>query len=302
MQTWLTDTPTAERFPLYTRGNADEVGPEPFPPLTWSLAWEKGACRGTADGWVHLGAFRPEEFRRPVPEVFGCWGGYFYNQVSVGRVFGVRTPGGSPDAIDEAYFGGNSDIPPYVRRPARRGRRAERGGAGRRFGGVLRRRERAGYADAFFGEGARVGGRAARPRSAVRRGAGGARARGLPAGCARPGTSTPGSWSAPRSALGSVRPSPAPSAAADDAVAVFTSLGGVETAGTAAQVWELSRLVRSLRCADGCFRRGRRGFARSARRVRRPGGGHLHCAASAPCSPSTATAARTSGTSPPTPG
>jgi hypothetical protein len=30
MDAWITDTPASERFPIYTRGNADEVGPEPF--------------------------------------------------------------------------------------------------------------------------------------------------------------------------------------------------------------------------------------------------------------------------------
>lgn len=113
---WITDTPTSERFPIFTRANADEVGPEPFTPLTWTLAWELGALPGTADGWANLGAFRPEEFRSPVPEVFGCWGGYFYNQVSVGRVFGVRAPGAGPDDIDRTYFGSRPDVPPYVPR------------------------------------------------------------------------------------------------------------------------------------------------------------------------------------------
>ena len=33
MDRWITDTPTSKRFPIYTWGNADEVGPEPFSPL-----------------------------------------------------------------------------------------------------------------------------------------------------------------------------------------------------------------------------------------------------------------------------
>lgn len=110
---WLSDTEVGTRFPLFTRANADEVGPAPFTPLTWSLAWEHGAIPGTADGWVHLGAFRPQEFRSPVAEVFGCWGGWFYNQVSVGRVFGVRAPGADSGDIDRTYFGGQPGVPPY---------------------------------------------------------------------------------------------------------------------------------------------------------------------------------------------
>ena len=41
MDGWITDTPTSERFPIYTRGNADEVGPHPYSPLGWSLTWEQ---------------------------------------------------------------------------------------------------------------------------------------------------------------------------------------------------------------------------------------------------------------------
>ena len=117
MDAWITDTPASERFPIYTRGNADEVGPEPFSPLGWSLTWEQGACPGVADGWCSLGGFLPDEFDYPITETFGNWGGYLYNQVSVGRVFGVRAPGGSPDIVDESFFGKNPSIPPYIPDP-----------------------------------------------------------------------------------------------------------------------------------------------------------------------------------------
>ncbi len=46
MDTWITDTEISTRFPYYTRANADEVGPEPFSPLGWSLAWMKGCIPG----------------------------------------------------------------------------------------------------------------------------------------------------------------------------------------------------------------------------------------------------------------
>ncbi len=242
MDSWLTDTATTERFPLYTRGNADEVGPQPFPPLTWSLAWERGASPGTADAWVHLGAFRPEEFRQPVPEVFGCWGGYFYNQVSVGRVFGVRVPGGSPDAIDQAYFGGNPDVPPYAPDPRDEDPTLSEA-VGARLGEILGAEATPSYAKDFFAEVRRWA--AERPdltslsdADLVAHGR---------AACLRlrrtwdvyaqivvSASVGPGAVHAIASALGR----------GDDAVAVFTSLGGVETAGTARQVWELSRLVR----------------------------------------------------------
>ena len=260
METWITDTPTTDRFPLYTRGNANEVGPEPFPPLTWSLAWERGASPGTADAWVHLGAFRQEEFRQPVPEVFGCWGGYFYNQVSVGRVFGARTPGGSPDAIDQAYFGGNPDVPPYVA-DARDEDPALSEAVGARLGEILGAEAIPAFAEDFFAKVRKWA--AERPdlasSSDVELVAHGREA------CLRlretwdvyaqivvSASIGPGVVAAIAGALGR----------ADDAVAVFTSLGGVETADTVAQVWELSRLVRRSDALTAAFDEGVGGLLR----------------------------------------
>jgi pyruvate,water dikinase len=117
MQSWITDTEQSERFPLYTRGNADEVGPDPFTPLNWTLTWEQGIVPGTAWGWIHMGTFKEGEFLWSKPETYGSWGGYFFNQVSVGRVFGHRMPGASPEAIDISFFGQNPTVPPYVHDP-----------------------------------------------------------------------------------------------------------------------------------------------------------------------------------------
>ena len=118
MDRWIADTQPTERFPIFTRGNADEVGPDPFTPLNWSLPWEQGVVPGTAWGWIHLGTFKEHEFLWTQPETYGSWGGYFYNQVSVGRVFGHRMPGLTADAIDVSFFGQN---------PAEQGHGARRG-------------------------------------------------------------------------------------------------------------------------------------------------------------------------------
>lgn len=114
MDRWITDTEISSRFPYYTRANADEVGPEPFSPLGWSLAWMQGCIPGVAEGFVRFGVVRHDEFALQPPEVFGNWGGYFYNQLSLPRVMGVRMPGASPDAIDNAYFGDHPGVPPYT--------------------------------------------------------------------------------------------------------------------------------------------------------------------------------------------
>lgn len=117
LDAWITDTTISTRFPYYTRANADEVGPEPFSPLGWSLGWVKGCVPGVANGFVAFGVVEPEEFAVDPPEVFGNWGGYFYNQLSLPRVMGVRMPGATPEAIDLAYFGDHPGVPDYTPHP-----------------------------------------------------------------------------------------------------------------------------------------------------------------------------------------
>ena len=117
MDTWITDTQISERFTWYTRANADEVGPDPFSPLGWSLGWFKGCIPGVAQGFVEFGVVSPDEFALDPPEVFGNWGGYFYNQLSLPRVMGARMPGATPAAIDQAYFGDHPGVPEYIPHP-----------------------------------------------------------------------------------------------------------------------------------------------------------------------------------------
>jgi len=117
MDDWITDTEISPRFPYYTRANADEVGPDPFSPLGWSLGWVKGCIPGVAQGFIDFGVLDDEEFALTPREVFGNWGGYFYNQLSLPRMMGMRMPGASPEAIDQAYFGDHPGVPTYVQHP-----------------------------------------------------------------------------------------------------------------------------------------------------------------------------------------
>lgn len=136
MDRWIVDTEPTERFPIYTRGNADEVGPDPFTPLNWTLTWEQGIVPGTAWAWIHMGTFKENEFLWSQPETYGSWGGYFYNQVSVGRVFGHRMPGLTADAIDVTFFGQQSVVPPYVEDPRDNDEECS-AALGETFGGIL---------------------------------------------------------------------------------------------------------------------------------------------------------------------
>ncbi len=115
---WITDRVPSKVFPAYTRGNAGEVLPDPVSPLGWSLMWQEGIIKGCRDGFIEFGLVDWSEFETPNdPECFGMYGGYFYNPLSLVRLMGARIPGGSPEAIDAAYFDPRPDVPPYVREP-----------------------------------------------------------------------------------------------------------------------------------------------------------------------------------------
>ena len=116
---WITDWPINPRFPLLTRANAGEVLPDPCSPLGWTLTW---APPGITSGWqdsseLDYFATVPGELSNETPEVVGMVGGYLYIGGSTTRLFGVRGPGLSPEAIDAVYFGDHPDVPPYVPEP-----------------------------------------------------------------------------------------------------------------------------------------------------------------------------------------
>ncbi len=110
---WITDRVPTERFAYYTRANAGEVLADPVSPLGWTFCWESGIVLGCRDGFVSFGVFDPDEYGDP-PETFGLFGGYFYNSLTQARLMGVRMPGASAEAIDAAYFDEHPDVPPYV--------------------------------------------------------------------------------------------------------------------------------------------------------------------------------------------
>ena len=110
---WITDRVPTERFPHYTRANAGEVLADPVTPLGWTFGWESGIVLGCRDGFVSYGVFDADEYVDP-PETYGLFGGYFYNCLTSARMMGVRMPGVTPEAIDDAYFDAHPDVPPYV--------------------------------------------------------------------------------------------------------------------------------------------------------------------------------------------
>lgn len=239
---WITDTEISTRFPYYTRANADEVGPEPFSPLGWSLAWAKGCIPGVANGYCAFGVLEPDEYAVDPPEVFGNWGGYFYNQLSLPRVMGVRMPGATPEAIDLAYFGDRPGVPKYTPHPDDEDEAAS-----------LKLADSMGWAMSTSDfpaqeEASRVALRIVRDRpdlSSLSNAELVARARDL----AGPELET--SWTAYcQSALaaslgpGAVQAICEAIGRGGDAVKVMTAIGGVESADAAVSMWDLSRRVK----------------------------------------------------------
>jgi pyruvate,water dikinase len=125
---WPCDDQASERFPVYTRANAGEAYVEVASPLGWSTFGRHSFEPAYRDALYEMGAFTPEEFK-PVGqcEAVGCFGGYIYLNASVARVIGARIPGLSVEAIDAAFFGDSPDVPPY--RPDPRDANAQRSAA-----------------------------------------------------------------------------------------------------------------------------------------------------------------------------
>ncbi len=117
MERWITDTPNSARFPYYTRANADEVGPDPFSVLGWSMVWMRGCNPGVAKGFAEFGVVDISEYDLTPLQVFANRGGYFYNPMSLSRLMGERMPGATAEAIDKAYFGDHPGVPPYEPHP-----------------------------------------------------------------------------------------------------------------------------------------------------------------------------------------
>jgi pyruvate,water dikinase len=112
---WLIDTVPSERFPVYTRLNANDVLPDPITPLGASFCWIPHIIPGWAAGYVALEAFTPSELaQEDMAPVAGFFYGYLYINQSNVRVVGIRA-GIGWQAIDAAFF--SVDSPPHEERP-----------------------------------------------------------------------------------------------------------------------------------------------------------------------------------------
>lgn len=118
-------TGASDRFPIYTRGNAGEVYPEVYRPLSFSIA-QQGGERAMRNAILASGVIRPEELADIALSTgvgSGVFGGYAYLNLSIQRLAAARIPGGTWSDADNSFLGAG-DPPPHVPLPNEKNRRA----------------------------------------------------------------------------------------------------------------------------------------------------------------------------------
>ncbi len=118
-------TDVSDRFPIYTRGNAGEVYPEVYRPLTFSIAQQAGE-RAMRRAILTSGLIRPEELDGiPLSTGIGSGvcGGYSYLNLSIQRLASARVPGGAAEDADTSFLG-VGEPPPHRPLPTEKNLRA----------------------------------------------------------------------------------------------------------------------------------------------------------------------------------
>ena len=82
----------SERVPIYTRGNAGEVYPEVFTPLSFSIASETGerAMRNAVLGSGLISTSELEDIPLTTGVANGVFGGYAYLNLTIQRLLAAR--------------------------------------------------------------------------------------------------------------------------------------------------------------------------------------------------------------------
>lgn len=107
-----------ERFPIYTRFNANDVLPEPITPLGADLVWHPHILPGFSNAYAEMGAISVEEANLD-QDAFpaACFRyGHMYVNVTTARLTGIRA-GMGWEAIDASFFGSHPDAPPHEPHP-----------------------------------------------------------------------------------------------------------------------------------------------------------------------------------------
>ena len=107
-----------QRFPIYTRFNANDVLPDPISPLGADLIWKQQIVQGYSNGYAELGAISVAEAnleQDAFPAATFRYG-HMYVNVTVPRLLGIRA-GIGWEAIDAAFFGSHPDAPLHEPHP-----------------------------------------------------------------------------------------------------------------------------------------------------------------------------------------
>ncbi len=115
MSKWPINDEPSKVFPLYSRANVGEIFPDPISPLNASAGFQHNLEPGWRDAFVACRVWDDDLYERSgVPiTVLPAFGSYLYINMSLMRLFGVRVPGMTAEAVDLQYFGDMPGIPSY---------------------------------------------------------------------------------------------------------------------------------------------------------------------------------------------
>ena len=110
---FVTDTEPSTKYRIVSRANAGEVMPDPCSPLNATMGMFEAGEKGWRDAYVITGTFERDEFEPDRTNTVSCFGGYMYINMSMTRLYGLRTGLMTPAEVDLQYFGDMAGIPPY---------------------------------------------------------------------------------------------------------------------------------------------------------------------------------------------
>ena len=114
MHAWPLNDTASTVFPLTSRANVGEIFPDPITPLNASTGFFANLEKGWSDAYVATGAWDHDLYDKAIAHNPICvFGSYIYINMSFMRLFGVRVPGFTPEAVDLQYFGDMPGIPSY---------------------------------------------------------------------------------------------------------------------------------------------------------------------------------------------
>ena len=114
MASWILNDTPSKVFPLYSRANVGEVFPDPISPLNATTGFLSNLEPGWKAAYVACQVWDDDIYDSAVEHnPIACFGGFLFINMSLMRLFGVRVPGFSPEAVDFQYFGDMPGIPSY---------------------------------------------------------------------------------------------------------------------------------------------------------------------------------------------